>query len=193
MIKGIIFLLLIIIVVLSIGTIVNNQKEGYENRIMNADQNNIILTELDKNIMLSEIIENVTNHENLLNVFDNTYPVSNIQIDPNAKFLDIFIILIPILHKQDNEILKLKKNYVLAGSIRTLFNYISEHYGIPDETAYPLPLTSSGTKIPLLYNSSDKDITVFYNLKQIIDYHDVALQSISNTAASYIKSVYGIS
>jgi len=193
MIKGFIFLLLIIIVVFSIGIFINtNRKEGYQNRIMSADQNSIILTELDKNIMLSEIVDNIVNHEKLLNVFDNTYPISNIQINPNSKFIDIFIILIPVLQKQDQEILKLKKNYVLAGTIRTLFMFLSSDYGIPDED-YPVPLTSMGTTIPLLYNASDKDITVFYNLKQIIDYHDVALQSISNTAANYIKSVYGIS
>jgi predicted regulator of amino acid metabolism with ACT domain len=193
MIKVFIFLLLIIIVIFSIGILINtNRKEGYQNRIMNNDENKLLLTELDKNIMLVEIVDNIINHEKLLNVFDNTYPLSNIQINPNAKFLDIFIILIPVLQKQDQEILKLKKNYVLAGTIRSLFQYISENYGIPDED-YPITLNSYGKQIPIVYNSSDKDIAVFYNLKQVIDYHDMALQSISNKAANYIKSVYGIS
>jgi len=204
MIKNIILFILVIIILLCIGIMVieNTKTEGYTNKITTVDgsvntlssnsgpNGPIILTQEDKYIVMGEIIENIKNHEMLLNIYDNTYEISNLQYTPTSSLYDMYTIILPLLKKQDQEISKLKDDYILSTTIRTLQYYTSQYLGIPDDKE-PVPTLLGGSTIPV-YNLPDKEIAILYGIRQIIEYQDNAIQSISTKASNYIKAVYGV-
>lgn len=134
-----IIVILIFIIFLSAYFSISNNKKKIEGYADLSSPSGMMLqvtdkpTEADKLIVLNELYNNVINHETALNIYDPDYVIKPIGIQ-NTNIFNNCINIIPILQKQDDEILKLTKNgYIQSKTLSDLLdiqNCINDPSGV---------------------------------------------------------------